>query len=314
MADFTAKQGDSLPAWNDTLTYTDGTPVDLGSAGVNFVMRSRNQTAPATNAAAVIINSALGQVAYTPTIYDTAAAGLFNAYWLVSFPSGATQRFPTVGYLTVEIEENLETPNQTIVELDEVKEYLNLDSADRVHDAELLRFVAALTPVVEHLAGPVLPRIVQNETYDGGYWWISLRHRPVISVEQIIEYRGPIPYNLQQVPTPDLGTIYSYMFEPPGRVVRRTVGGGVTPFPPGADQVFVTYTAGRLIIPENIRMATLELVRVNYQRTQQAGGGRIGAAAAVSDEELGATPMLGFLVPGRVREFLQPSKRHPAVA
>ena len=315
MADYEAKQGDTAPAWTDTLTYSDGTAANLTGASVSFVMRARSQNAPVTNATATIVNPTAGTVSYTPTAADTAIAGLYTANWVVTF-SGPTviQTWPTDGYLTVEIQENLLTVNQTIVELDDVKDFLNIRSSDRSHDGELLRFIAGCGPVVEFIVGPVLPRVFQNELYDGGSSFLSLRHRPVISVSEVIEYRGPVPWLLEQVPSADQGTIYSYEFEPPGRIVRRNVGGGTQTFPGGMETVRVTYTAGYQTIPQNIRLGMLELVRVNYQETQQAGGGRIGSAFSPPDVDIPAAQAMGYLVPGRVRELLAPSKRHPAVA
>lgn len=314
MADYVVKQGDTAITFPDTLTYSDGSSPNLAGASVKFVMRALTSTDVTTNASATIVNATSpASITYTPTAQDTANAGLFAANWIVTFAGGAVEQFPTIGYLTVEVQENLTTPGgASIVALGDVKDYLNLPATDRTHDGELLRFIDGVTPVVEGIVGPVVQRVYQNETYDGGNWFLSLRHRPVISVSELVEYRGNIKYVLTQVPTPDLGTIYSYMFEPGlGRIIRTTVGGGITPFPTGPDRVFVTYTAGFVKVPENVRLGTLELLRVNYQQTQQAGRRPFGASP--DDNEPGQQ-MLGFFVPGRVRELLAPNRRHPSVA
>ena len=314
MADYTIKQGDAASiAWTDTLTYSDGSSPNLAGATVKFVMRALTANNVTTNLTATITNNtAPATVSYTPTAADTTNAGMFAANWVVTFASGLVEQFPTVGYLTVEIQENLTTSGgASIVALGDVKDYLNIPATDRTHDGELLRFIDGCGPVVEHITGPILQRIYQNETYDGGGYFVSLRHRPVIEVHSVVEYRGPIRYELSQVPTPDLGSIYSYMFEPPGRIVRRTVGGGMVTFPPGFDQVFVTYTAGFTTVPQNVRMGTLELIRVNYQQTQQAGRRPFGANP---EDELGNQQILGFFVPGRVRELLAPNRRRPSIA
>jgi hypothetical protein len=39
MADFTIKQGDTSPSLTDTLTYSDGTTVNLTGASVNIVVQ-----------------------------------------------------------------------------------------------------------------------------------------------------------------------------------------------------------------------------------------------------------------------------------
>lgn len=312
MADWELVQGDTAIVCSDTLTYSDGTSPNLNGATVKFVMRARGQNAPTTNVAATITNATSpATVSYTLTATDTATAGLYAQKWVVTFASGAVENFPTLGYNTVEIQENLLTANQTIVELDDVKDYLNIPATAHSHDGELLRFVAAVTPVVEFIVGPVLPKTYIDERYNGGRTTISLRHRPIISVAEVTEFIGPTAYPLTQVTSRDQGTIYSYLYDPSGSIIRTDAGGGLRAFPPGADSVQVTYTAGRATIPENIRMGTLELLRVNYQETQQAGGPF--GNNSLGDDGLPSGPSAGFFIPNRVRELLQPSKRAPRV-
>jgi hypothetical protein len=314
MPDFSIKQSDVLPVLNDTLTYSDGTAANLTGASVTFVMRALTANNPTVKAAATIVSPPAGTVSYTFTAADTAVAGQYVANWIVTFSGGNVQTWPTVGAIEITVEENLTTAGGArLVGLGEVKDYLNLAANDRSRDAKLLRYIDDIAPTVEFLTGPILQRLYQNETYDGGGWFVSLRHRPIIEVHSVVEYRGPIPYNLTQVPTPDLGTIYSYMFQPPGRVVRRTVGGGVTSFPPGPDQVWVTYTSGYAQVPRNVTMGTLELIRVNFQETQEGRPGTAGGGM-VDDDDLTGHTILGFFVPNRVRELLGPNKRHPSVA
>lgn len=317
MADFTIGQGDVLPVLNDTLTYTDGTAVNLAGCTVRIIVRALTGVNPIINTTTgvTIVNAAAGQVSYTFTANDTALAGQYLAKWQVTFTGGQIQQFPTIGEIEITVEENLTTPGGArIVGLGEVKDHLRIPATDRTHDWRLLQMIDASTPVIENITGPILQHMYQDETYDGGNWFISLRHRPVIDVHTVIEYRGPIPYVLTQVPTPDLGTIYSYMWQPAGRIVRRTVGGGITTFPPGADQIFVTYTAGYVRVPFNVREATLELIRLNYQPTEQGGRPAFGSGGRDTSDDLTGTVMMGFFVPGRVRELLSTSKRHPSVA
>jgi len=275
-------------------------------------MRKRSANAPTTDLAATIVAASSGRVSYALTAQDTAQAGIYAQTWVVTFQNGSIGTFPTVGYNTVEIQENLRTANQTIVELDDLKDYLNLSATDRTHDGELLRFLAGITPVIEFMTGPILPVTYTDERYDGGRAIISLRHRPLISVSQVSEYLGPIRYDLTQVPSRDQGSIYSYMFEPSGSIIRCTAGGGLQAFPAGPDSVQVTYTAGYLQTPENLRMGVLEACRVVYQDTQQAGGGRIGVGSSLVDETLPVTQMVSSFNTPRVRQFISPNRRHPA--
>jgi hypothetical protein len=311
MADYSAKHGDTALVCLDTLTYSDGTAANLAGATVHFVMRARSANAVTTDLAASIVSASAGTVSYALTAQDTAVAGLYAQEWVVTFSGGTIEHFPTQGYNTVEIQENLTTVNQSIVELDDIKDYLNFSTTDRTHDGELLRFAAGLTPVVEFIVGPVLPK-TYTERYNGGSPVISLRHRPIISVSNVVAVLGPIAYTLTQVPSRDQGVIYGYFFDPAGSIWCTTAGGGLQPFFGGSDSITVTYTAGFVKTPENIRMGMLELIRVNYQQTQQGGGGRIGGGLIMDEEPV--TQMLGFTVPNRVREMLGPNRRHPSIA
>ncbi len=312
MADFTVKQGDSAITFSDSLTYSDGSVVNLTGASVSFVMRAITSASVAFNTSASITSASIGTVAYRPTASDTATAGTYAANWKVSFSGGLVETFPTIGYLTVEIEENLTTSGgATIVSLGDLRDYLNFATLDRTKDAELLRFIDGVRPVVENICGPVI-QTSYDEWYDGGQMWIHLRHRPVVSITSAYEFRGNTQYTLTVASIPSEGSTYSVMLDPAGRLVRRTAGGGATSFPPGPQSVHVTYVAGRTTVPENIRLGTLELIRLNYQQTQQAGRGRLGGDFAIDESE--GTTIYGFFVPNRVRELLAPSRRHPSLA
>ena len=313
MPDFTIKKGDTSPTMQTSLVDASGVAVNItGATAVRFVMRSLTGVAPAANALGTVVNAATGVVSYTYTATDTANAGLFQASWIVTFASGAVGTFPTLGYLEISVEEDLITQSTVgrLVGLGETREHLNFAPGDRSHDAELIRMIDAITPVVEFITGPVIQHIYE-EKYDGGTAFISVRHRPIVAVNSVIEFRGPIPYELTQVATNNLGTIYSYEFEPTGRIVRRTVGGGMTSFPGGAQTVLVNYTAGYVTVPANIRMGCLELLRVNYQQTQQGGHPMFGGGGG-SDDVPGVV-LMGFFVPNRVKELLAPSRRHPSI-
>jgi len=314
MPDLIIKKGNTRPVLSYTCTRPDASTVNLTGASVKFVMRNPTATGPAVNAAATVTSAtAPATVSYTFTATDTALAGSYSGEFVVTYADTSTETFPTDGYLDVLVEEDLTTASQVgrLVTLGQAKAHLNIPSSDRSHDAELMNMLDGITPVVEFYTGPVVQRQIVGEAYDGGVSRIVLRTRPVVSVQNVVEYRGPVAYTLAQVITPDQGTIYSYTFNAPGEIVRRTVGGGTTPFPPGYNQVLVSYTAGRLVVPPNVRLGTLELLRVNYQQTQQAGRPQYGTGAAMDDWS--GQEMLGFFVPNRVREMLAPSRKTPAI-
>jgi hypothetical protein len=318
VADYTVKQGDSAPSLTDTLTYSTGDAVDLTGATVKFVMRSMTSARPMTLTGAVSVPTPMaGHVQYTPSTDDTASAGMFMANWVVTFPDTSVMTFPTVGYLWVTVEENLTTVGgQQLVSLPDLKDYLNEAAVDRHGDAKLIRLIHAVRPVVERITGPILPQMF-DEWHDGGQSFIQLRRTPstgfgttpILNLVGVDEYRGPAKYPLAIVADPAHGSIYSCMVDRLGTVTRRTAGGGVTAFPAQSNAVHAIYQAGQSSVPPNVYEGTLELLRVNYQTTQQVGRGRL----TVSDDLDASGPPLGFFVPRRVRELLSPSRRAPSV-
>jgi hypothetical protein len=97
--------------------------------------------------------------------------------------------------------------------------------------------------------------------------------------------------------------------------VRRTAGGAVQPFPAMPQSVHVIYQAGQSTVPSNVYEGTLELIRVNFQHTQQALRAP-GPFPLVDDGSVVGSigPSMGFFVPNRVRELLSPTRRFPSLA
>lgn len=323
-ADFTIKAGDTQPILTDTLKLSDGTVPNFAGSAVALVMRGAGSTAPATlTGVASWVNVASGAVQFAFTAADSAtSSGDFEANWVVTGGQIGRMTFPTVGYLTITIEQSLSTAPQQLVTVADAKEYLSIPATDRGQDAKLTRFIDSLRPVVEGICGPVIPQIFE-EWHDGGASWIKLRHAPRtgygtsprLTVLACSEYMGPIEWPLALVATPDRSQLYSVMLDVRlGRVVRRSAGGGVQPFPYGPQAVHVIYEAGQNAVPPNVYEGTLELVRVNYQRTQQATRAPGPYPARDDEADFESGQPIGFLVPGRVRELLAPSRRYPSLA
>jgi hypothetical protein len=318
-ADLFIRAGDTTPAFTDTILDSSGNAYNLAGKTVTFTLRSLQASAAVSLAGSVtVVNAATGQVSFGWGANDTAnaGAGLFNAEWRVT-TDGYT--FPNDGYRTISIEQPLSTAPQQLVSVSDVREYLNFPSTDRTQDAKIMRFIKAVRPVVEAITGPILLQTFE-EWHDGGQHFIRVRRRPstgygttpVFNLIACSEFRGPIEYTLAIVQDPAHGTIYSVMQDTKGNVYRRSPGGGVIAFPAMPRSVHVWYQAGQSAIPENVYEGTLELIRINFQKTQQAS-----RAFAYSNQDT-AVDMpgvpTGFFVPGRVRELLAPTKRPPVVA
>jgi len=311
--DFVIKQGDTLPVFTWTITDSSGAPINLTGSTVNLVVRSLVSSAPLINTAATVVSAASGTVSFAFTTAQTATPGTYMATWVITTSGGGTQTIPTDGYLSIAIEESLATPGgNSLVSLSDAKDYMTIPTSDKTRDHKLLQMIAGIVPVIEHITGPVIQRQVE-EWHDGGQPSLILRQRPVLQVVAVSEFRGPVEWSLALVPDPSHGTIYSATFEAPARLVRRGPGGSSFSFAPGRESVHVVYTAGLASVPANVRLATLELLRINFSQTQARPLARAWPSDGSMDDQEPGREILGFFVPNRVRELLEPSRKAPGV-
>jgi hypothetical protein len=261
-----------------------------------------------------------GKVSYTFTGQDTATPGEYMTSWEVVLGGGAKMRWPTDGYISIWVEESLTSQGtRQLLSLPEVKNRLQIPANDRVHDAKLVEWIEAIRPLVEDLTGPIIPQVF-DEWYRGGHTTISLRHRPhtglgttpILNVLAVIEYRGPIPYDLLNVPTPTQGSVYSIMVNKQlGYIARRTSGGGSMPFwhdPEHAGQnIQIRYESGMAEVPAVAKMAAIETIKWWWLATQQVGKGRM---TQFQDEPV--RPMVAL--PYHVEAILAPIRKAPSIA
>lgn len=174
-----------------------------------------------------------------------------------------------------------------IVSLASVKTHLNISSSDTSQDAELAVFIESVTPVIEHVTGPVVTRAVV-ENHDGGAEAIVLRRPPAQSITSVTEDGTTVAAS-------------EYYLSEAGVLYRRY---GVWVGCRG--KVQVTYQAGiaaaLATVPASIAMAAKELIRINW-RPQQ--GGNYSPFDGGASDELGQV-RLGFFIPNRVAEMLVP--------
>lgn len=145
---------------------------------------------------------------------------------------------------------------------------------------DLRLYIAAATPVIEDIVGTVA-KVNFTQTIQKGWSFAALYERPVNSIVSITY--------------PDLTPLTGYRVDPTSGMLYLAGA--------AADVVTVTYSAGLTAVPQNVRLATRELVRHWWQQGMQAqrGGGAPQAEEAY-------TPM-GFAVPRRVMELCGPSKK-----
>lgn len=211
-----------------------------------------------------------------------------------------------------------------IVTLADVKTHLRYPSTDVNDDIALQGFISAADDVIRQECGDVIPRHY-DEYHDGGNYWIYLRHRPVISVENVEEGWGWWNYELdyQQVNTQPAGDMFAYSVDSPeiGGITRRSAGNVQIPFVPGTKNIRVWYTAGRLPIPPVIRLAALELIAHWWQGSQfraSANGNTQNGYDATEGERYDRGNEQGVVginygLPFRVLELLKPYRHVPII-
>ena len=173
-----------------------------------------------------------------------------------------------------------------LITLDEARASLGWAATDTSRNADLERYIEAATPVIENITGPLIQRTVVFYL-DGGREAIvtGTQFTSVTSITQ-----NGVPYT-------------SFVADPEAGVI--TAGTSTTPdiFEPGIRNIVVTAVVGAATIPAHVKLATRELVRFWWQQGRQANIPAFGSAP-----ESAPLPM-GFAVPRRVMELLEPSPR-----
>lgn len=103
MVDFKIKQGDTLESIFFTLKDATGTPVNLTNSSLKFHMKKQGSNTPKVDAAAAIVNAALGEGRYDWVAGDTDTDGVYLAEVEVTFISGDIETFPNTKNLVIQI-------------------------------------------------------------------------------------------------------------------------------------------------------------------------------------------------------------------
>lgn len=146
-----------------------------------------------------------------------------------------------------------------ILTLPEAKRVLRIAPTDTSEDDELEIYITAASRGMDQHFGNTVALSVTDELHDGlnpsgkGYRdKVILRHRPVISIATVTEYRNGSPTTLvQETVTSQPGDAFlgdRYDPDPTlfNGIVRRRGSGYAEGYEPGRQNIAVTYTAGRV--------------------------------------------------------------------
>ena len=202
--------------------------------------------------------------------------------------------------------------------LADVKSHLRYPQTYTTDDLALNGFIQAANDIIRQECGDVVPT-KYDETYDGGDLVVYLRHRPVLSIDNVEEGWGWFNFELdyQQVNTVPAGSVYAYSIDSPesGGLSRRSAGNVNIPFVWGVKNIRIIYTAGRATVPGAIRLAALELIAHWWQGSQlrsTANNAGFQAFDTVEGERYTRAPdeiNINAGVPYRVLELLKPYRQ-----
>jgi hypothetical protein len=171
------------------------------------------------------------------------------------------------------------------VSLTEAKAHLNI--AANLQDEELQSFLDRAEAAIGQRVGPVGSVSIEDERVRGYCAVLRLAKAPIISLTSVVPVGSGGAVDVTQL-TPLSG----------GRVVF--LQGGIFT----ARFYDVTYTAGRAVVPDDLKLAVLELVRHLFDTQRSGGAARIGSAA--NETVANTIPGAAYMFPFRVEQLLAP--------
>lgn len=177
-----------------------------------------------------------------------------------------------------------------LISLDDAKAGLNMVTTDQSQLDDLRLYVAAATPVIEDIVGPIVVRTVVQRV-DGGRGSVTLWEKP-LAITSVVENGVTL-------------TGSDYWLDDHAAIVYGGSQTAARKFASGYGGLVITYTTGVTQIPDNVRLATRELVRHWWQLGKQPFRGSPVNTTAHMDVW---TPS-GFAVPRRVMELCQSSRQ-----
>lgn len=259
--------GDPVPL-SITIRDSDGVPADAGSVTLTITLPDGT-------------NTVIGPIASTsPGVYDhdyaTVQAGRHVVRWVAT---GANASAYTDAF------DVQPADGGAFISLADTKHHLKKTTDE--DDEDLRWFIGAACGAIKDRMGHVAPQtVVADLSARRGV--IVLPERPVISIVSVVKLPGG-----EAVPEADAlaGT--------PGYKLKNSEG--VLLVPAWWGDVRVTWRAGRSPIPQNFRLAGLELVAHLWRGSQhnQAGG-----RPALGDSDSTFASVRPFAMPYRVMELL----------
>lgn len=202
--------------------------------------------APATPATKVLTVTLPDQTVATPAV-TTDTANTFHVDYLIAQEGLHKFQWGTTGPVTSRTDYQNANAYRSIVGIDEVRQYISYTTTDK--DSILRAIMASATELAEGIVGSCVQRRHINEIVTGNEKSIlRLPHAPLPSITAVETIVSVWPGG------PSWATSDLIVYPATGSVEAKSM----IPFWMGPWQV--TYTAGRLVIPERIQLAVKEII------------------------------------------------------
>ncbi|MFG3439932.1 hypothetical protein ACGF0J_22015 [Nonomuraea sp. NPDC047897] len=259
--------GDPVPL-SVTITDPGGSLADAGNVALTITLPDGS-----THVQDPVTPTSTGVYDYD---YETVQAGVHRVRWVATGANASTYS---------DVFDVEPADGGAFVSLADVKNHLHKLTDE---DDEALRgFIAAACQVITDRMGAVSPetvvadRLARSDT-------VVLPRRPVISITSVVTLPGGTA-----MPAADALTGAS------GWTLESSEG--VLSVPASRDRLRVTYRAGRSPLPQNFRLAALDLVKHLWQGSQH---NQAGVRPALGDSDMIAASVRPFALPYRVSELL----------
>lgn len=261
------------------------TCLDPAGAAANATTAAVTVTLPDGTTASPSVTNPPASTGQYSVDYTTVQAGRHTVRWVFTSPA----------YAFTDVFDVRPAAPTAIMSLADAKAQLNKSGA--TNDAELRDYVEAVTRAVEFFVGPVVRRTVV-EDHAGGGRTLVLRQIPAVSLTSVAAVLsvGSLSY-----------TVADLDLDAASGVVRRRDGQLLD------GPVRVTYVAGRSAVPPNIMLAA-RMILQHLWRTQMGSQFQSRVSALDPNDYSEVLPGLGFAVPNRALQLLQPDRLPPGIA
>jgi len=281
MAEYYIKQGDDSPAILTTLRDGEGEIVSLVGATVRFILRPVNGETVLDEEADLVGDGSGGQVEYAWPAAITYPPGSYYGEWQVTFVSNEVQSFPTIGYDSIEILEELGTEQDVSIYPPIFATISDLEGAtgsDLQDNATAIRYLETASQAIRDWLDQRVEYVEDEEIvmWGNGLRLMTLPEMPIVSITEVLPESAEDPLDASD-------------YEIEGRSGLRRLGNFCWAI---GERYHITYShgyavkpadvlAGAPLLPSTIREATIQLAGDRLLSVGVGGGGVVSETIGI---------------------------------